>query len=473
MSSQNIIYVDSHPSIGYVIGIFGLQCLIVFGFLFCCGFCFCRDGKTSKIRPGYGKFKISKYKELNSVDEAFFKIYVPPKSASLTQNATTILNVLQTTSPEDSVQNNLTNIGKDKIQDDEKSLQESKDIEQKDVEQKKEIDNSPSIEQKFVDNTVKCSTNTNLDLIKSNQPTDTLGRKICRTLTCGYLCKKHTPSSIIGEDIENKKKRYLLYKFNNLNAEESMDDPSKYMKSDPYVNLKDFAKIVYDVYDPSDVEILLHISSPGGYAYKFEEIYSYIDRLKKKGFVITAVIDDFCASGGYMLASACSKIVASPYSQIGSVGVICTAFNWHDLSKKIGVTQKTFKTGSDKEGFPSGDEITQEDIDRMQNRINDTLKIFKGMVQRARNLTDQEMEEILTAKVWYGEEAMNKKLIDTVSLSLDYFSGLSANGDIYLVTCEPQKKTLLNGLMRLVSLPDIIENTLSDKYNAVNMLKLE
>ena len=319
-----------------------------------------------------------------------------------------------------------------------------------------------------------------------NVQTQSAWKKICRTLSCGYLCRLPVvplPRLTTGEDIENKKKKYLLYKFNNLNLDELVDDPSSYRKIDPYKNLKDFATIVHDVYTPSDVEILLQISSPGGVAYKFEELYSHLERLTKKGFMITAVVDDFCASGGYMIGSICTKIVCAPFAQIGSVGVICQLVNWNALGKKIGLEQKTFKTGKDKEAFPTGEEYTEEDVQRMNDRLGDTLKIFGGMVQKARKLSDEEMKEILSARVWYGEEAKARKLVDEISLSVDYFSNLSANGDIYVITAEPQKKSMFSSIFKLSSVPDVLENIFSNAQNNIfnsevvndnfKMLKLE
>lgn len=447
MTDQNIVYIQyERPSFGYSIGLFTLECLVVFSFLFCFGFCICCRSicGNSKLKIPTAKFKVKKYQDLTSLDEISLQSYVNSSKKSKKLVEQQIL-------PNESVQ-----------------------IEEKTSNQVDESSSFVEQNSENINDSITTSVaNAHSVNIQNDQQQDSTLRKIGRMLTCG-CCFKKSKSIATLEDVENKKKKYLLYKFNNLNVEETFDDPTEYVKLDPYNDLKEFTKIIYNSYDPSDLEILLYISSPGGIAYKFEEVYSYVDRLRKKGFIITAIVDDFCASGGYMLASACNKIIAAPCAQIGSVGVICTAFNYHELTKKIGIAQKTFKTGKDKEGFPSGEEFTEEDVQRMNEKLHDTLKIFGRMVKNARNLTDEEMGEILTAKVWYAEDALSKKLIDKISLSVDYYSDLLTNGDIYVVIPEPQKKSLLNGLLKLSAIPEIFNKFTDDnKLGITNMIKLE
>lgn len=507
--TETIIYLDDNKSMLYTIGVFGLECLIVFGFLFCCG-CLCFCGNLTNLTKSnrsdtHLKFKITKYQDINLSDKVVFKLNVPPTNpanptlsiANLNSNN---LNYQQNEHQQNEnidessimvqhmMSNNSVSISSNSNDSDKVSVisvAKTETHNSTDLEYQTKITTNINtlIKNKtnIINNNINNTNNTN-NVNNQNQNMQKSFKNIINWITCGFLYKKennNVPTNVVNDDIENKKKRYLLYKFNNLDSGDSSFDSSKYFKSDPYADLKDFTNVISDVYNPSDIEILLHISSPGGYAYKFEEIYLHINRLKNKGFIITAVIDNFCASGGYMLASACNKIVASPYAQIGSVGVICTAYNWYDLSQKLGITQKTFKSGSDKEGFPTGDPITQEDIDRMQNRLNDTLQIFKEMVQTSRNLNDVEMEEILTAKVWYGKEAFNKKLVDVVSFSKDYFENLLSHGDIYLVTPQSQKKSLIDDFTKYTTITDSIENliimitNIGQNFSTSNLFKLE
>ena len=84
------------------------------------------------------------------------------------------------------------------------------------------------------------------------------------------------------------------------------------------------------------------------------------------------------------------------------------------------------------------------------------------------------MIDILTARVWYGEEAKEKKLVDEIALSINYFNNLSANSEIYVVSADPREKGYLDGLFKLEKIPDIFEKIFSHRTNNVsNTLKLE
>jgi len=225
-------------------------------------------------------------------------------------------------------------------------------------------------------------------------------------------------------------------------------------KSDPYDDINNFVDFVMMTCDHTHVEILLHISSGGGYAWKFEEIYSKIKSLKEKGYIITALIDNICASGGYMMACACNKIYASELAKIGSIGVISTGLNYYELAEKMGITHKTFTTGAYKDPYPSGEKITEENEQKMNALMEDTFKEFKNLVSESRNLTDIELEDVCSAKVWYGNEALQRKLIDeTFISSTSFIDTLAINSEIYFVMPKQHKQNLgmLGNLLQIES----------------------
>lgn len=248
-------------------------------------------------------------------------------------------------------------------------------------------------------------------------------------------------------DADTKKYLYVLYSFDNLSDPKTSLFDS--VVTDQYETLEKFIDVMIKTFDPDKTRILLHISSPGGYAYKFEASYTQIMRLRKNGFFVIGLIDDICASGGYMLACACNKIIASEYAKIGSVGVVAQVYNYHKLSQKVGIDEKTFTTGSHKVLFPTGSEYNDGDIKRMNDHLNDTFQIFKEIVTKARNLTKEHQSEIFTANTFYGKKAKEYNLIDEVILnSNDYIENLLAeDSQVYITKRKPYVsylKSLLN-----------------------------
>ncbi len=274
---------------------------------------------------------------------------------------------------------------------------------------------------------------------------------------------------------QEEKKIYLCYTFDNLDNKDST--------TNIFRDLETFVSVILKTMDPKEVSVILKISSPGGYAYMFELAYTQILRLKNKGFELIAVIDDICASGGYMLASACSKIICSEYAQIGSVGVCATMHNYYELSQKIGITEKTLTTGLYKRPFPTGEPFYKEHVDRVMESIDESLNVFKDIVQKSRKLSDDEMSVVLSAKVWYGKQAMDIKLIDLIMYSDDFLENLikeNEDNQIYLI-CRSKSNSKLNPIAQIFlnmmsrftgahfdSLINIIQKTSSASYEFMN-----
>lgn len=459
--SNNTIYIEhNYPSFGYAIGLFTLQCVVVLSLLFCC--CCCcfksqlKNGNRKEFQNNTVNFEITKYSEFRKADRDYFKTHIKQNNKKDSKDETK-------DGTKDGTNNGVNDETKDGTKDGTNNETGSGLLTNLCVgsENKSENDNKQkNNDEKKVKDDINNKSNVFLRMTKLFC---NLIKMIIRIISCGKLFVNKEENE--KEDIENKKKKYLLFKFNNFNLDE-LDE--SFTRLNPYKGLKDFVEIIDKVYNPYDFEILLHISSPGGVAFKFEELHCHLKKLTKKGFIITALVDDICASGGYMLASACNKIIASPYAKIGSVGVICTAVNYHELSQKLGLTQKTFKTGKYKGSFPTGEKITKEDEDRMDELIKETLKIFAEMVKQGRNLSDEEMEIILSAKVWCGEEALEKKLIDTIELPSDYLNNLLSNSEIYIVNQKQTNKSL----PRFTKIFSMYENICENAMEIMNTFKI-
>jgi signal peptide peptidase SppA len=274
--------------------------------------------------------------------------------------------------------------------------------------------------------------------------------------------------SFSNSNSNQKKRIYFHYSFDNMNVKDSdgaetvlgnITDNSKNVFRD----LEAFVETILKVADPEIVTILLKISSPGGYAYKFELAHTHLMRLRAAGFQLIGLVDDICASGGYMLACACNYIVSAEYAKIGSIGVVTSIFNYHDLIKKIGLVEKTITTGAYKRPFPTGEPLEPIHVERVNESVQESLQVFKSIVQNSRKLSEEEMQDILSAKVWHGCDALNKKLIDRVCSSNEYLSELAKNENchqIFLICRKPIDENL--------SLRSLIKSSI--KYAATSIV---
>ena len=204
----------------------------------------------------------------------------------------------------------------------------------------------------------------------------------------------------------------------------TMDNENKFSQLEKFIDYVDLNA------DTSDT-VIIRIKSPGGLAYMFEEAYTKLHRLKARGLNVIASVDSMCASGGYMVACACKKIVASKTALIGSIGVIMQAMNYKDLADKIGLKFLTFASSEHKGAFPGGTEYTEEDIAKANSEISKTMDMFSDIVKSNRTVS----EDVFTAKVWYAEEAKRLGLVDDICTYNDLISSLGTS-DIYICASE-------------------------------------
>lgn len=74
--------------------------------------------------------------------------------------------------------------------------------------------------------------------------------------------------------------------------------------------------------DPKVGAIVLRIDSPGGSAVASDAISAAVKRVRDAGKPVICSMGNSAASGGYMIAAACDKIVAQPTTITGSIGVV-------------------------------------------------------------------------------------------------------------------------------------------------------
>jgi protease IV len=163
--------------------------------------------------------------------------------------------------------------------------------------------------------------------------------------------------------------------------------------------------------DGSVSAILLDINSPGGTPVASEEIMDEIKDCKKP---VVAWISDTGASGAYLAATGADKIVASPSSMVGSIGVILDLTNISELYKKIGVTKTVIKGGKYKDIGADYRNMTPEEKTMLQNMVNEHYDHFISIVAENRNLNKSYVSSIAEGQIYTGSQAKTLKLIDEI-----------------------------------------------------------
>ncbi len=159
--------------------------------------------------------------------------------------------------------------------------------------------------------------------------------------------------------------------------------------------------------------IVLRIDSPGGGVAATQEIYEEVNKIREKGEKpIIASLGSVAASGGYYVACGAEKIVANPGTLTGSIGVLINIVNMEELLKKIGIDMKTITSGELKDIGSISRELTPSQEKLLRGIIDNIHSQFLRVIEERRGLTGEELVFVADARIFTGEQALEKRLID-------------------------------------------------------------
>ncbi len=165
--------------------------------------------------------------------------------------------------------------------------------------------------------------------------------------------------------------------------------------------------------DPNVKIVILYIDSPGGSAYSCLELGNYVNSLALIKPVI-AVTGTMCASGAYYIASFATEIITSENALTGGIGAIAL---WIDLSKyyeKEGIEIWVWTTGEQKDFGAPWKSPSPEDQQKIQENIDYIFERILTDIQRNRNLSAEDLEEVKSGDIYLGMEAIDFGLADKI-----------------------------------------------------------
>jgi protease-4 len=125
------------------------------------------------------------------------------------------------------------------------------------------------------------------------------------------------------------------------------------------------------------------------------------------------------ASAAYYLASPATRVFANPLTITGSIGVFVGKADVAELLRRIGVTVEAYKTTprADAEAIyrPFTAEERQE-LERKVKKFYDQFlaRVSAGRVRAGVKLTPAQIDKIAQGRVWTGEQALERRLVDEI-----------------------------------------------------------
>jgi len=209
-------------------------------------------------------------------------------------------------------------------------------------------------------------------------------------------------------------------------------------------HLSEEVSALIDVADQQD-EVVVRLESAGGLVHAYGLAAAQLDRLREAGLKTTVCIDKIAASGGYLMACTAEHVKAAPFAVIGSIGVVAQIPNIHRLLKRHDIDVELLTAGKYKRTLTMLGENTQEGREKFIDDLENTHRLFKGYVSERRPAMD--IESLATGEIWYGNDAMQKNLIDSVQTSEAYLTQRMATSRVLQVRLEaPQTMSRKLGL---------------------------
>lgn len=163
--------------------------------------------------------------------------------------------------------------------------------------------------------------------------------------------------------------------------------------------------------DESIKAVVLRVNSPGGSAFTSEQIWKQVLELKKVKPIVVSM-GDVAASGGYYISCAANKIVAEPNTLTGSIGIFGMFPNMTGLFNKVTLTTDVVKTNTYADLGDVSRPMREDEKALIQGRIESGYDTFITRCADGRGMTKAAIDSIGQGRVWTGEQAIEKGLVD-------------------------------------------------------------
>lgn len=195
--------------------------------------------------------------------------------------------------------------------------------------------------------------------------------------------------------------------------------------------------------------VVLRVNSGGGSAYASEQIWKAMEDLKKEKPVVVSM-GDMAASGGYYISCNADRIVASPTTITGSIGIFGLFPNVSKTLSKLGISSDVVKTNelSDFGNISRG--FNDKESELLQSYIDKGYDLFLTRCADGRGMQKDSLAKYAEGRVWTGKQAKEIGLVDElggVEDAIRIAADLANLGKSYAVYEYPKMKNKFEELL--------------------------
>ena len=208
-------------------------------------------------------------------------------------------------------------------------------------------------------------------------------------------------------------------------------------------------------HDPRIQAVVLRVDSPGGDGLASELVADAVRELKQAGKPVVVSQGNVAASGGYWLSMDATRILTTPVTITGSIGVIALWVYDNGFGDKLGLDAWGVQVGEHADLFatlrlpvlgigPPVRAMNETELSLVHDRIVAMYDRFVGKVANGRGLTEERVREIAQGRVWMGGDAVELGLCDALGSLPDAvkvardLAGVAAGRQVEIVEYPPR-----------------------------------
>ncbi|WP_047865595.1 S49 family peptidase [Rubrobacter aplysinae] len=159
--------------------------------------------------------------------------------------------------------------------------------------------------------------------------------------------------------------------------------------------------------------VLFSVDSRGGDALASDLIWREVDRIRRKKPVVV-LMGEYAASGGYYVSAAASRILTRRNTTTGSIGVVITRPVLSGVYGKAGITPVSVERGARAGLLDTTRRPDEDELSVLRAQLGGFYEEFKDRVARGRDMPAEDVEPLAGGRVWTGEEALDRGLVDDI-----------------------------------------------------------
>ena len=255
----------------------------------------------------------------------------------------------------------------------------------------------------------------------------------------------------------------------------SSDLTSPYSSTN-YITEKLVTELIKLKRDDKVKAVVLRVNSPGGSGYVSEQIWKQVNDLKKEKKIVVSM-GNVAASGGYYIACAADKIISEANTLTGSIGVFGIFPNATGLFDMLDLTTDVVKTNNFADLGDVSRPMKEDEKALIQGYIENFYDVFLTRCADGRGMTKEEIDIIAQGRVWTGEQALERGLVDEIGdleHAVKVAADLAGITDYQVKIISGSSDPLMDFLKKQLGdvKSSIIQDVLGEDYELINMLRL-